>query len=161
MGAQDFAKAMGDPAFRYGEAAVVGVAKAEGPWNRLSIAMTAVAAGAIVVAAVSLLPGRDVALSPVIRFTVPVGEGTELYLGDRIGTRSGRPAVTSLAFSPDGDLLVYSAWEVGPDGDELSRLYQRRLGQERADPMEGTEGGASPFFSPEGDWIGFFSAEGL
>ncbi len=35
------------------------------------------------------------------------------------------------------------------------RLYQQRLDQERAAPIEGTEGGWFPFFSPDGAWIGF------
>ena len=39
-GAQDFARALGDLAFRHGESAGAGVAGSVGPWNRLSVAMT-------------------------------------------------------------------------------------------------------------------------
>ena len=56
-----------------------------------------------------------------------------------------------LALSPDGSHLVYSA---------NSRLYLRALNQSEAMPIRGTEGGArDPFFSPDGEWIGF-SADG-
>jgi Tol biopolymer transport system component len=37
------------------------------------------------------------------------------------------------------------------------RLYRRRVDQLEATPITGTEGGSSPFFSPDGAWIGFFA----
>ena len=64
----------------------------------------------------------------------------------------------TLALSPDGSQLVF----VG-EQDGTRRLYQRNL----ADPVgeirviAGTDGAASPFFSPEGDWIGYFDDSGL
>jgi eukaryotic-like serine/threonine-protein kinase len=55
-----------------------------------------------------------------------------------------------IALSPDGRMLVYSGpAEVG------NRLWLRRLDQLEATPIAGTEGAASPFFSPDGQRIGF------
>ena len=64
----------------------------------------------------------------------------------------------TIALAPDGSQLVF----VGVQ-DGVRRLYRREL----ADPVfgvveiEGTEGAASPFFSPDGDGIAFFVASGL
>ena len=64
----------------------------------------------------------------------------------------------TLVLSPDGSNLVFVGEQEG-----IRRLYQRAL----ADPdaqirvIEGTEGAASPFFSPGGDWIAYFDNSGL
>jgi Tol biopolymer transport system component/tRNA A-37 threonylcarbamoyl transferase component Bud32 len=55
-----------------------------------------------------------------------------------------------IALSPDGRALVYS----GP-ADGGTRLWLRRLDQLDGTPIAGTEGAASPFFSPDGQRIGF------
>ena len=41
----------------------------------------------------------------------------------------------------------------------MAQLFQRRLDQPGATPLSGTEGASEPFFSPDGEWVGFF-AEG-
>jgi Tol biopolymer transport system component len=55
-----------------------------------------------------------------------------------------------IALSHDGRALVYS----GPS-ESGNRLWLRRLDQLEATPIAGTEGGASPFFSPDGQRLGF------
>ncbi len=60
------------------------------------------------------------------------------------------------ALSPDGSILVY----VGRSGRDR-RLVMRRLDQAGAQPLAGTEGAMDPFFSPDGEWIGFFTGTGL
>ncbi|MGH9400144.1 MAG: hypothetical protein ACRD00_07230, partial [Thermoanaerobaculia bacterium] len=40
-------------------------------------------------------------------------------------------------------------------------LYRRALEGARAEPIQGTEGGFSPFFSPDGQWLGFFTVDEL
>ena len=79
------------------------------------------------------------------RFTITLPPGQRL-----IGT-------TAVAISPDGQRLVYCAAR----GDEPSRLYLRELSEYAARPVPGTEGGDSPFFSPDGQWIGFFAEKKL
>jgi serine/threonine-protein kinase len=59
----------------------------------------------------------------------------------------------SVALSPDGRRLVY----VGGLGEER-KLYVRSLDQLEASPMPGTEGAATAFFSPDGEWVGFYVA---
>jgi serine/threonine-protein kinase len=39
-----------------------------------------------------------------------------------------------------------------------AQLFVRRLDQTRASVLSGTEGARSPFFSPDGQWIGFFAS---
>jgi serine/threonine-protein kinase len=55
-----------------------------------------------------------------------------------------------LAVSPDGHQIVF----VGP-GQGSSQLWLRRLDQLTSSPIAGTEGGYSPFFSPDGRHVGF------
>ena len=62
---------------------------------------------------------------------------------------------TTFAVSPDGSTLVY----VGRDG-RTRQLMARRMDQLDAQPLAGTEGALDPFFSPDGEWIGFFAAAG-
>jgi serine/threonine protein kinase len=54
----------------------------------------------------------------------------------------------AIALSPDGSRVVYRA---------SRRLYQRRLDSFESEPIAGTEDGSSPFFSPDGRWLGFFA----
>ena len=57
-----------------------------------------------------------------------------------------------LALSPDGRELVY----VGVR-DGVTRLHHRSLNQLEAVPIRGTEEAQMPFFSPDGEWVGFFA----
>ena len=40
----------------------------------------------------------------------------------------------------------------------MRQLYMRRMDQLQATPIEGTEWAESPFFSPDGQWVGFWQA---
>ena len=77
----------------------------------------------------------------------------------RLNVDLGPDAVVGLhitaAISPDGTRLAFPAR--GPDGRR--QLATRLLDQSEATPLFGTEGAEDPFFSPDGQWIGFF-AEG-
>jgi serine/threonine-protein kinase len=68
----------------------------------------------------------------------------------------GPGRLMSLALSPDGRTLVVA----GTDGNS-ERLYKRTLDRREATPLAGTEGGTSPFFSPDGAWVGFFAGRRL
>ena len=107
------------------------------PWALASL--TAVAAFAL------WLGGRPVD-------TRPVHAQIALPPGVLLAVDTEHPA---LALSPDGSLLVF----VGTQ-DGVRRLYLRELAARKARVMEGTEGAASPFFSPDGRSIGFLT-EGL
>jgi DNA-binding winged helix-turn-helix (wHTH) protein len=58
-----------------------------------------------------------------------------------------------IAISPDGTQIVFSA--AGQDG--RTRLWLRRLDSLTPEPIAGTEGGAFPFWSPDGKNLGFFT----
>ena len=80
---------------------------------------------------------------PVSRLVVPLPSNEQLT-----GT-----AGSMLVLSPDGTQLAYVA---GTGGQQ--RLSLRALDTLESKPIAGTEGARSPFFSPDGQWIGFFAA---
>jgi serine/threonine-protein kinase len=53
-------------------------------------------------------------------------------------------------FSPDGTYIVLAVREAG-----TPQLYRRDLSSFEMTPIDGTEDGTAPFFSPDGRWIGF------
>ena len=61
-----------------------------------------------------------------------------------------------MALSIDGTRLVYTAGL-----EDVSRLYLRPIDRFEATPMRGTEDALWPFFSPDGQWVGFFAADKL
>jgi serine/threonine-protein kinase len=65
------------------------------------------------------------------------------------------PANTGSNFvlSPDGARLAFAT--LGPD--MKTHLFIRRLDQPKTTELAGTEGAYAPFFSPDGQWIGFFA----
>jgi serine/threonine-protein kinase len=63
---------------------------------------------------------------------------------------STRPSRTAMAFSPDGRTIVFT----GVHG-RVSQLFKRRLDDIEAAAIPGTEGAIGPFFSPNGQWVGF------
>ena len=69
----------------------------------------------------------------------------------------GTPRST-LALSPDGSLVVYSA--LARDLRPLFNLRVRSLASLETRVLPGTEGGTQPFFSPDGRWVAFVTGEG-
>jgi eukaryotic-like serine/threonine-protein kinase len=61
---------------------------------------------------------------------------------------------TPFALSPDGMRLVFRA-----RGNGRSQLFLRELSGFETRPILGTEMATTPFFSPDGQWIGFWRAE--
>ena len=61
-----------------------------------------------------------------------------------------------VTFSASGSHLAY----VGRLGDQ-SGIYLQPLGGFESRALEGTRGGEDPFFSPEGEWIGFAARQRL
>ncbi|MGH9588923.1 MAG: protein kinase domain-containing protein [Terracidiphilus sp.] len=102
----------------------------------------ALAAAAILFAAYFLFkpaPPRN-----VIRFAVPPPENAVLIAG-------GEPSI-----SPDSRTLAFIAEEAGPD--KPSMLWLRPLNSMTAQPVAGTEGASTPFWSPDSRQVGFFAA---
>jgi serine/threonine protein kinase len=90
--------------------------------------------------------------------SMPAHVKISLQPADQIGStdayNNSRPTRTAIAFSPDGSYLAF----IGERGDPpVSQLYLRALDTEDAVPVAGTEGAVGPFFSPDGQWIGFWS----
>lgn len=107
------------------------------------------AAGALaVVAAIALwAPWRGAARlpeRPVVRLDVDLGPDVSLV-------PLVIPTFSSVIISPDATRLVYVASVSGGP----ARLVTRRLDQGQATELPGTVGAMSPFFSPDGQWIGF------
>jgi serine/threonine-protein kinase len=80
--------------------------------------------------------------------TLPVSR-TTLSLPD--GQRQDRMMLAPLAISPDGTLLAYGARD-----ETGSHLFLRPLDSFVSRKIPGSENAATPFFSPDGQWIGFF-----
>jgi serine/threonine-protein kinase len=68
------------------------------------------------------------------------------------GDRLVGPNQTALALSSDGKQLAYAAIR-----GATSQIYLRPMDTQEARPISGTEGASEPFFSPDGQWIGFFA----
>ncbi len=109
------------------------------PWS-IALASLALAATAVVLWA----PWRGGAVVAPTRMQAQIGADASLI------TDLGASAV----LSPDGRLLALVARK---GADARSQLYLRRLDQLQAAPLSGTDDAAMPFFSPDGQWIGFFA----
>jgi serine/threonine-protein kinase len=116
------------------------------------ILLAAVALGALIAggAVWKLIEKSPAAPSLSTRLTLDLPPGTTMGATVDAGSRP------QLAISPDGRWVVFGARE----GDTW-RLFKRSLEQFDATPMPGTEGGIHPFFSPDGQWVGFFSGGNL
>ncbi|MBZ5635276.1 MAG: serine/threonine-protein kinase [Acidobacteriia bacterium] len=82
---------------------------------------------------------------PLVRLDVDLGSDVALY-----PVNVPNPTLT-VAISPDGMRLVYLASVSGGP----PRLFTRRLDQPKATELPGTAGAVGPFFSPDGNWVGF------
>jgi Tol biopolymer transport system component len=117
--------------------------------SRSRVAIAWVAAALIAGAAIGWLLPRGGTIAPVVthlEMTVSPAEGF------RYSNASSRPSRHALALSPDGRTLVFAGY-LGKD----FHLYARGFDRGRATPIQGTEGAQAPFFSPDGQWIGFWS----
>jgi eukaryotic-like serine/threonine-protein kinase len=67
----------------------------------------------------------------------------------------GARLVTSqVAIAPDGSSIVYADSSAG-----TLMLWRKMRDAASGVPMPGTEGGVSPFFSPDGRWVGFHTRD--
>jgi len=114
----------------------------------------AITAATIAVAVLGFIVGRsgtDVPehMTRTERWTMSLAE-------DAPFGRGGLSVARALALSRDGRKLVYRT----ACGDVIC-LRLQRTNEYGSTEISGTEGGYSPFFSPDGEWIGFFTTDGL
>jgi serine/threonine-protein kinase len=126
------------------EAGQAPAASTKGPAGRRGLALIAslVLAAAAALGAWHLKPAAPAKLIPMARLALSLGSSAPLAGLD----------FPALALSPAGSHLAYVA---SVDGRE--RLVLRALGEPLGMPIPGTEGARSPFFSPDGQWVGFFA----
>jgi Tol biopolymer transport system component/predicted Ser/Thr protein kinase len=109
--------------------------------------LVAAVAGAVAVAAVSLLVLQMDAPEPQIgRFSIQFPYAAAPRYGD------GR----ALAISPDGKTIVSSA-----EGGSDDQLYVRKIDDFAVRELTTARSARLPVFSPDGQWIGFANTEGL
>jgi len=87
----------------------------------------------------------------------------------RIGAEAPRPSTHLSASAPASELLANSEQPtvaLSANGRELAyvahhgdttQLFLRLMDRAEATALTGTEGASNPFFSPDGEWLGFFA----
>ena len=104
-------------------------------------ALAAAVVGVVVGVAVWMLKPAPSATTPaVVRLAVT------LHAGEQV------PAGYPMALSSDGRQLAYIA---------SNRMYLRSMNSLASKALAGTEGAQAPFFSPDGQWIGFIAQNKL
>jgi hypothetical protein len=86
--------------------------------------------------------------SPQRTYTIDLLQGQSLA-----GFASGRPM---LALSPNDNYIAYVATT---GAEDARQLYLHSTTTDSAEPVPGTVGAHTPFFSPDEEWLGFFSAQ--
>src|SRR5205085_6562109 len=78
---------------------------------------------------------------PLVRLDVDLG-------ADAAFPSASNTLWSTIAISPDGTRLVYVS-------GTPTRLFIRRLDQPKSTELPGTQGAMDPFFSGDGQWVGF------
>ena len=95
---------------------------------------------------------------------VAVGLVLAAWAGWRIGSADLPAARAVVHFSALPSTGRINRFDISGDGTKLvyssgGRLYLRQFDQSGDAPIQGTEGAGSPLFSPDGEWVAFFSQE--
>jgi eukaryotic-like serine/threonine-protein kinase len=107
-----------------------------GPWWRRAIPVVVTASLAVAITWGIAWNRRQAPAGSIVRFSIALPEGQQVTRGHNI------------ALSPDGQNIVYVA---------NGQLYLRAIAEVEARPIPGTaqQHVDTPFFSPDGRWIGF------
>jgi len=146
--AADFAAALAGPGYaRPGGARTVAAVNARWRYAALGTATALVACAALAVWALNR--SGNPAATPVRRWNIVLPDSAPLdyFAPSRFG--EGQPA---LAIARDGTRIAYVARYRG-----TTMLCLRQLDEAVSHQLAGTEGASQPFFSPDGEWIGFFA----
>ena len=93
-------------------------------------------------------------LTPVADHQYRRGRHVSIALPD--GDELGSTNLWPFALSDDGTRVAYVGLH-----DGKTQIYVRTLSESVPKALDGTEGGDSPFFSPDGQWIAFFAGSKL
>ena len=111
-------------------------------WRPLIVTGVAATLATIGIALVFAVYGqRSPDPRPTMRFTIELPEDTVID-----------PLRGSIAVSADGTRMLYVALHSG-----RPRLFLRTADRDTPQLVDGSDGAADPFFSPDGEWIGFFA----
>ncbi len=99
-------------------------------------------AGAAIIAAVWFVTQKPPAPATPVALSIQIPQNHP-FLND----------LSSIAITPNGRQIAY----VTGSEDGSSQIWIRSLGDFAARPVAGTEGAHSPFFSPDGQWLGYFA----
>jgi serine/threonine-protein kinase len=151
--AAGFARALGDPSFRHGVgvglAGGIGAASA-GPWKPLSLGLAAALVATLAWAGWATVGGGapdGVLRQRVILWDAANAVGTSTTMTGMVGDMA--------AIAPDGSSIVFPEVSLG-----AVRLVRKQRDQAVAVPLSGGDGGLSPAFSPDGEWIVFGTIDG-
>jgi len=93
-----------------------------------------------------LTPGATSTTGAIAHVSVVLPDGDEL----------GATSLLPIALSDDGARVAFVGLH-----DGKTQIYIRTLGEFAAKALDGTEGGEAPFFSPDGQWVAFFTGSKL
>ncbi len=114
-------------------------------WRRAMPLALALVVGAIITSLVIWNLRPAISLQPVSRVVVSLPPDNKLQ-------STNDP---SLAYSPDGTHLAYLSFE--NFGVFTRQIYLRAMDSMETRLIPNSEGGDTPFFSPDGQWLGFFT----
>src|SRR5262249_5935177 len=120
---------------------------AANPWKRIALLALA---PMVFLAGWLAKPTSPHDVVDVQRFEISLLTGKNIAHGSREG----------VAMSPDGTRIAFVAKAgLGTSADEQanSELFIRGIDEWHAVPLPGTKGAVNPFFSPDGQWLGFVS----
>jgi serine/threonine-protein kinase len=120
-----------------------GITKSAPGWQTVPLTIAIIAILFTAAAVWMLKPGAPASQTDIVRLTVTLQPGEELL------SAAGPP----VALSPDGRVLAYASMRPGSS----SQLYLRSMDNPEPKSVPGSEGAFNPFFSPNGQWVGFFA----
>jgi Tol biopolymer transport system component len=129
--------------------ALAGRGAREGRWPQLAIWLGAMLALAGLAATGTAMFLRRVPEAPPVTFSAAPPAGWAIDTGGQ--------TPTYLAVSPDGQSLAFAA----RDSERRTQIWIRSLATLEARPLAGTADGRGLFWSPDGRWLGFFTARAL